>query len=191
METVGYEKREMLVDRLQEARTDQVEAKQQLQTALYTLTRLGSAPATEMPDLRDDLDKQVGDAENELEDLRSSIAAVESVSGSMFDEWEEELAKYDSDELRNRSKAELQESRKEYSTLITQLKQTEQKLTQLIPPLQDQVLYLEHAVNAGDRVEKPEGLDDVREQISTAIEDLETSIDRTNRFIEEGIEVSA
>ena len=191
MDAVGFEKRDMLMDRLQEARDSQVEAKQQLQTALYTLRRIESVPPTELSDLHDDLESEVGKTESEINDYKSDIAAVEAVANEMFSDWEEDLTKYDDAELREQSLADLRDTRRNYSALIAELRQTEQKLSAMLPALQDQVLFVEHSINAGARPTEDEKLDEVREQISTLIEDLEGSIDRTQRFIEEGIEASA
>jgi hypothetical protein len=191
MDVVGFEKRDMLKDRLQEARDSQVEAKQQLQTALYTLRRIESVPPTELSGLHDDLDTEVGKTEDEINDYKSDIAAVEAVAKEMFADWEEDLAKYDDAELREKSMVELRDTRRNYSALIADLRETERKLSSVLPALKDQVLYVEHSVNAGQRPDDTDKLDEVREQISTLIEDLEGSIDRTQRFIEEGIEASA
>ena len=67
---------------------------------------------------------------------------------------------------------------------------TEQKLAAVIPPLKDQLLYVEHAIDSGETPRKSEQLDDVRDQVSSLIRDLDDTIDRTQRFIEEGVEVS-
>jgi SMC interacting uncharacterized protein involved in chromosome segregation len=190
-ETVGYEKREMLTDRMQDARDSQVAAKQQLQTALYTLRRVGSVPETEVADLHHDLDTEVDRASEQLDDLHEDIASVESVAQAMFDDWEDDLAKYESEDLRARSRQELQETRQNYSALIGSLRETEQKLQTVIAPLKDQVMAIEHAMKAGQAPEKSDDLDDVREKISTLIEELDDSIDRTQRFIDESVEVSA
>lgn len=191
METVGYEKREMLTDRLQSARNSQVEARQQLQTALYTLRRVESVPAAELDDLRDDLDQEVGNTKDGVGDLKDDIAAVESVAASMFKEWEADLAKFDDAKLREKSQQELAATRKKYGDMIQSIKTTQRRLESLITPLEDQVLFIEHAANAGETPRKSEQLDEVREQVSDLIEDLDGSIDRTERFIEEGVEAAA
>jgi hypothetical protein len=191
MDVVGFEKREMLKERLQEARDSQVEAKQQLQTALYTLRRFESVPAAEVSDFHDDLKGEVDKAKEEIDDLNGDIAAVETVAKEMFTDWEDELASYESAELRQKSAEELRETRRNYSTMIEQLRETQRKLSAVVPALEDQVLYVEHSINAGEKPAESDKLDDVREQISTLIEELEGSIDRTQRFIEEGIEASA
>ena len=191
MDTVGYEKREMLTDRVQEARNSQVEARQQLQTALYTLRRVESVPAGQLPELRDDLDSEVGKTKDKIEDLKDDIASVESIAASLFDEWEEDLVKFDSAELREKSRQDLTATKRGYSEMIGALRDTQQRLETVIMPLEDQVLFLDHAANAGQTPRKSEKLDEVREQISGLIEELDDSIDRTERFIEEGVEASA
>ena len=190
-ETVGYERREMLTDRMQDARDSQVAAKQQLQTALYTLRRVGSVPEEEVADLHHDLETEVDRTDEQIEDLHEDIASVESVAQAMFDDWEDDLAKYESEDLRSRSRQELQETRQSYRELIGSLRETEQKLQSVIPPMKDQVLSIEHAMKAGRAPEKSDDLEEVREKISTLIEDLDDSIDRTQRFIDETVEASA
>jgi DNA repair exonuclease SbcCD ATPase subunit len=189
-ETVGYEKREMLIDRLQEARDSQVGAKQQMQTALYTLRRIGSVPETELEDLHDDLATEVNRAKDQLDDLHDDIAAVESVARSLFDDWEDDLAKFENQEARNRSQEELRDTRKRHETLVAELRSSERKLQRIMPRLEDQARVLEHAEELGRSPSLTDDLDDVREEISTLIEELDDSIDRTQRFIDEGIEVA-
>lgn len=188
MDTVGYEKREMLVDRVEDARDAQVQAKQQLQTALYTLRRVETVPANELGELHGDLKNEVESTSDELDDLRDSISSVESVAESLFADWEEELATFESDELRRQSRQELQRTRESYRELVTALRNTEQRLQTAVPSLEEQVLFIEHAVNAGGTPVETEELDDVREQVSSLIEELEGSIDRTQKFIDEGVE---
>ena len=191
MDTIGFEKREMLKDRLQEARDAQVAAKQQLQSALYTLRRMDTVAPTEMADLHDDLESEVNKTEDEIDDLNDNIQSVESVAQVMFEDWQEDLAKYEDQQLRQKSQEELRQTQQNYNAMIAQLKSTHEKLVSLVPALKDQVLYVEHSINAGVKPQESEKLDDVREQVSSLIEELEGSIDRTQRFIEEETEVAA
>src|SRR5687767_4398619 len=145
MDTAGLEKREMLTDRLQEARDAQIAAKQQLQTALYTLRRVATVPATELTDLHDDHENEVKTTEDEIDDLKGSIASVEAVANEMFSDWEEDLAKYEDQELRQKSAREMRETQQSYTQMINALRNTHQKLNSVMPALKDQVLYVQHA----------------------------------------------
>jgi hypothetical protein len=191
MEKVGVERREILNQRLEAARNSQVEARGELEAALFALQRVPSAPASELPQIQKDLADRVGQVRDERGDLQSDIAAVESVASSMFADWELELAKSSDEQLREKSRTELEAMRAKYRRLIASLRNTDQRLSASIPMLEDQVMFLEHAATAGAPPPNAEKLDQVQEQISSLIEDLDGSIDSTQKFINEGVEASA
>ncbi len=184
MDKVGYERREILADRLQDARASQLEAKEQLGRALSSLRRIDTVPVSGLEDLHADLKHQAGDTKDALNDLRSNIASVDSVARSMFSQWGDDLARINDDTVRRQSAAKMRETQQDYNQLSASLRDTEHRLANVVPALQDQVIVLETSLRAGIRPGKTATLQEVRDQVSSLIEDLQGSIDRTQHFID-------
>ena len=112
LEGVGIHKRDLLVDRVEDARDSQQGAQVQFQSAL---DQFGSVVALEETDLKkayDQLDAEYRKSADAAEEVSSRIDDVESVADALFDEWDDELDEYDNKELRDASRKQLQDDTK-------------------------------------------------------------------------------
>ena len=104
-EKLGVEKRDILVDRVENAKESQEEAQEQFADALEEFSALINFNGGELEDVYDELNGEFQDSQAAAADVTARIDKVESVAEALFSEWEDELEKYDSDKLR-RSSAE-------------------------------------------------------------------------------------
>ena len=103
MEKFGVHKRDIMVDRVEDARDSQEEAKEQFQSALEKFSSVLNFKGGELEDKYDTLKAEYDKSEAKANEVRDRIDAVEDVSEALFDEWEDELDQYSSASLRRDS----------------------------------------------------------------------------------------
>ena len=183
MEKVGIHKRDIMVDRVTEAKESQQEAKEEFSSALEQFQSLLGSEDTDLQDKYDDLSDEFEDSEEAAEEVRDRIKAVESVSEALFEEWQEELELYTSEKLRQDSAAKLRSTQTKYGQLLSAMKAAEQRMDPVLNALRDQVLYLKHNLNARAIDGLKGELTSIETNVSKLIEDMEKSIAESEEFI--------
>ncbi len=177
MERIGYQKREILVDRVEETRESQEEAKEQFQTALERFSELTDFDGGNLEKLYNRLEREFERSEERADDVREHIDDVEDVAQAMFREWEDELDEYTDPDLRRISEEQLEDTRAEYEQLLAAMHRAEAKMEPVLDTFRDQVLFLKHNLNA-------RAISSLETDVSALIADMEASIAEANRFIE-------
>jgi hypothetical protein len=183
MEKFGVHKRDIMVDRVSEARDSQEEAKEQFASSLERFSSVldfkGGTLEEKYKQLNDELDR----SEKKANDVYKRIESVEEVSEALFEEWEDELAEYSSESLRRDSKRKLEQTKKQYSKLIAAMKRAEAKIEPVLRPLRDQVLYLKHNLNARAIASLKSELVNIETDVTALIREMESSIREADTFI--------
>ena len=185
MEQLGVHKRDILVDRVEEARDSQEEAKVQFSSALEQFSSLLNFDGGDLQETYETLEGEFEESESRAGEVSDRIRAVESVSGDLFSEWEDELALYTNQELRRSSENSLRETRVRYQQLITAMHSAESKMEPVINAFRDQVLFLKHNLNSRAIASLRSELVTIEGDISQLISDMEASIAESNRFLTE------
>jgi len=147
-EKVGYHKRDILVDRVEDSRSAQEDAEEEFQSALEQLSELTNFDGGDLEDIYDDMVDEYEDAAEAAAEVTDRIDAVEDVAESLFKEWEEEIGEYTNARYRADSQRKLQETRKRYNGMMVALRKSEAKMDPVLAALNDNVLYLKHNLNA-------------------------------------------
>jgi hypothetical protein len=184
MEKFGIHKREILVDRVGEARDAQEEAKQQFSSALERFTVELGFEGGDLQDKYDALNKEFERSEARAEEVRDRIDAVEDVAAALFEEWENELDLYTNAELRRASQRQLTDTKRQYAQLIDAMKRAERKIAPVLDAFRNQVLYLKHNLNARAIASLKGELASVETDVAALIRDMERSIAEADRFID-------
>lgn len=184
-EQMGYAKREQLVNRVQEARDDQEEAKAQFESALDEFLSLPEVDAGDLEGTYRDLKRELDRSEDRADDVRDRIKAVERVASALFKEWENELDDYSSDTLRDASARQLRETRDLYDRLIAKMKRAEASMDPVLDAFRDQVLFLKHNLNARAIASLSQGFGELESDIRQLVAEMEASIAEANAFIDE------
>ena len=185
MERFGKHKRDILVDRIEEARDDQEAVKEEFASALEEFTSVVEFDGGALEEHYKRLDAALNRSESRAYAVRNSINDVERVAEALFKEWEAELAEYTSDDLRRKSATQLNDTRERYATLMRAMYQAESKLEPVLVPFRDQVLYLKHNLNAQAIASIRNELSAIETDVSALIADIEKSIAEANAFINE------
>lgn len=184
-EQFGYAKREQLVDRVQDARDAQEDAKEQFASALDEFLALTGGTGTKLETAYKQLKNQSESASSRAEKVSSRIASVEAVAASLFKEWEKELAQYRTPQLRDSSERMLRDTQGQYNRLIGAMKAAEAKMQPVLDVFNEQVLYLKHNLNAQAIASLQGTVNQVESDVAALIRELEASIAEANTFIDQ------
>lgn len=183
MERFGYEKRDILVNRVERSRDAQADAQETFRTALERYQSVVDTPDTELRQRYEEIRDAYEDSEAAAARVSSRINDVESVAEDLFDEWDAELERYTNQDLRRASERQLAGTREQYQQLISQMRQTEEHMTPVLRTFEDQVLFLRHNLNAQAIGALRTELSQIRSDVNQLIENMEHSIAQSEAFI--------
>ena len=183
MEQVGVHKRDILVDRVDNAKDSQQEAQEQFASALEQYRAVVSFNGGELEELYNRLNAEYEDSEAAAEEVSGRIEKVEDVAEALFAEWEEELNLYTSTSLRRQSERQLNQTRSRYKSLIRAMKRAEARMQPVLSALQDNVLFLKHNLNARAIGALKGELEGIRQDVDLMIKEMTTAIQESDRFI--------
>ncbi|WP_159739387.1 DUF2959 domain-containing protein [Vibrio atypicus] len=184
MEQVGYHKRDIMVDRVEEAKESQQDAQQEFTSALEALSALTNFDGGELETVYNQINDKYEDSEKAAEDVRSRIAAIEDVSDALFSEWQSELDLYTSAKLRRSSEQKLRETKASYKTMLSAMKRAEDKMTPVLNTLRDNTLYLKHNLNASAIGSLQGEFSSLEKDIQYAIKQMNAAIAESDKFLQ-------
>ena len=185
MQTFGYEKREILVDRVESARDKQEDAKEQFTSALEEFKSVVEFDGGDLEAMYTKLENEYQRSEQAAKGVTGKIDAVDKVANALFEEWEEELDEYESADLRRASEKQLETTRDRYEQMLKAMRKAEATMPPVLSALKDQVLFLKHNLNA-QAVASIQGTAEViQRDIESLIKQMQTSIDEANAFIDQ------
>lgn len=182
-EKLGVEKRDIMVDRVENAKESQEDAQEQFSSALEEFTALINFDGGELEDVYNDLNDEYQSSRSAAEEVSSRISKVQSVADDLFDEWEDELDQYQSASLRRESENKLRETRRRYDSMLKAMRRAESKMDPVLQALEDNVLYLKHNLNASAIGALQGEISQMKGDISSLIEDMNSAIAESDAFI--------
>lgn len=183
LEKVGIHKRDLMVDRVADARDAQEDAKKQFQSALEQFRSVVRVEGGDLEKKYDKLNRVYEDCRERADLVRKRIESVESVSEALFDEWEDELREYSSARLREDSRNKLDRTRRDYDRLIKAMNRAENKIRPVLTAFHDQVLYLKHNLNAQAISSLKNELVAIEDDVAGLVKEMEASIQEAEQFI--------
>ncbi len=184
-EKVGVHKRDILVDRVENAAEAQEDAKAEFKSAFDAFSSVVNVPASDLKDTYEELADAFEDAEAQAEEVTDRIDAVESVSEALFEEWEQEIGQITNARLRASSADQLKSSRRQYQALIQAMRRAEAKMPPVLDAFRDQVLFLKHNLNAQAIASLEGELGMIETDVASLIREMEASISQSQAFIED------
>ncbi len=185
MEKLGYEKRDILVNRVEDAREAQQEAKQQFESALEQFIATTNFSGGELERQYNKLKDAYDDSDSRAQAVRKRIDDVERVAQDLFKEWDKELKQYTDASLRRSSQRQLDATKGRYQKLITVMRRAEKKLDPVLNAFRDRVLYLKHNLNARAIASLRAERAKVEADIGALVADMNRSIREADAFIKE------
>lgn len=183
MEKVGVHKRDILVDRVKDARDSQAEAQDQFKSALEQFGAVVQLKDTDLKRAYETLNAEYEDCEKAAENVSSRIDRVESVADALFKEWKEELLLYQNPELRKSSQRQLEATKSRYSKMLANMQGAEKSMTPVLRIFHDNVLFLKHNLNAQAIGALQSEFSALQGKIDGLIQKMRASIESSDRFI--------
>jgi Skp family chaperone for outer membrane proteins len=183
MENMGFAKREILVDRVKDARAEQSEAQEVFASALDEFRALAAVDGGELERQYDRMNASYGDAKKQASEVRARIRAVDDVAQRLFREWEGELKLYESPDLRRRSAEQLGRTRADYDRLLAAMNRAAGKMDPVLALYEDQVLFLKHNLNARAVSSLDVERAKIEERVEALIAEMNTAIAEADQFI--------
>lgn len=184
LEAVGIEKRDVLVDRIDDARDSQSAAKDEFSSALDKYREVVSVDGGDLEKTYDRLNSAYKRSERRATEVSNRIRAVETVAGDLFQEWEGEIDQYSDAALRRRSSQLLDDTRADYDDVISAMRRAEESMGPVLTLFNDQVLFLRHNLNARAIGSLQAELGAIEQATTALIQEMEDAIAEANRFID-------
>ena len=184
MEKIGFAKREILVDRVEDTRDAQNDAKEQFASALEQFLAVTKADGGELQKKYDSLNREFTRSEQRAQEVRDRIAAVEDVAEALFREWKDELKQYSSATLRRDSERELDRTRDRYEGLMRVMRRAADRMEPVLATFRDHVLFLKHNLNARAFASLTNTNRELEADITRLVADMEASIREAEAFIQ-------
>ncbi|MDX2148513.1 MAG: DUF2959 domain-containing protein [Planctomycetota bacterium] len=182
-EQLGYAKREQLVARVEEARDSQTEAKQQFASALDEFMAITGVKGGELEGQYKKIRSAYQRSESKAEDVRSRIRSVERVAAALFKEWEGELGQFQSADLRESSRRQLEATRSKYDQLVGAMKAAEAKMDPVLRAFKDRELFLKHNLNAQAIASLEGQIGEMETDVQKLIAEMNQAISEADSFI--------
>lgn len=182
-ESIGYQKRELVVCRVEEACNSLQATKIQFETALDKFQDFTHSGGSSLDQCYRVLKQQFELSQSKANLVHEKVQAIEEISDALFAEWTDELQQYSSRSLRAQSRQQLKTSRQHYSRLIKAMHRAESRIQPVLAAFRDQVLFLKHNLNAQAIAALQHELVEISLDISQLIQAMEYSIEEANHFV--------
>jgi Skp family chaperone for outer membrane proteins len=183
-EKVGVEKRDILVDRVENAKESQEDAQEEFASALEELSALIEFDGGELQSVYENLSDQLESSESAAADVTTRIDKVESVAQALFDEWAEEIEAFSNAKYKRESNKKLKQTQRQYEDLMRSMRKVERSMEPVLVTLRDNVLYLKHNLNANAIGALRGELSTIQKDVDSLIKEMNTAIQESNAFIE-------
>ena len=184
MEKVGIHKRDIMVDRVEEAKESQQEAQEQFKSALEEMTALINFDGGELEDQYNEIQEQYEEAKEAADLVSLRIEKIEDVADALFDEWQDEIEEISSANLRRQSATKLKETQRRYRTLIKSMHRAESKMAPVLSALKDNSLFLKHNLNAKAVGALQGEIISIRKDVELLVKDMNAAIEQSQKFID-------
>lgn len=184
-EQFGIAKRQQLVDRVEEARDSQNAAKEQFDSALQEFLAVTgqTGKGGELESRYNKFKKEYERCDSRAKAVTERIASVEYVAAKLFKEWEAEIGQYQSANLKATSQKMLDDTKVRYQQLLSAMKAAESKMKPVLAAFKDQELFLKHNLNAKAIASLQGTANEIQNDVSQLIREMEASINEANAFI--------
>ncbi len=184
MEKVGVHKRDIMLDRVEDAKESQQEAQQQFKSALAQLSELINFEGGELAQQYELINDQYEASKTAAEDVSKHIEKIEDVAEALFDEWQDEIEQYSSAKLKRQSTLKLKQTQRRYQTLIKAMHKAESKMEPVLAALKDNALYLKHNLNAQAIGALQGEYSSIKRDVENLVKEMNKAIAQSQQFID-------
>lgn len=178
------EPRDILVDRVEDARDAQVETVEEFKSALEKFKDVTSFTGGDLEKQYNVLNSAFESSESSVKDVDKRIDKVTNAANDLLEEWKVELDDYHDASLRQRAQAQFDDTRMRADQLIAAMRTAESRSKPVLDAFRDQVLYLKHNLNMQAIASLDEEAETIESDVDALIREMEVSISEANAFID-------
>ncbi|MFT6084884.1 MAG: hypothetical protein ACJAWT_000086 [Glaciecola sp.] len=182
-EKLGVEKRDILVDRVEDAQDSQKDAQEQFASALDEFSALINYDGGELEDVYTNLSDQLEVSKESAASVSQRIDKVEAVANALFVEWKNEIDIISSAKLKRDSQRKLAETKRKYASLLVSMRKVEKSMDPVLVALQDNVLALKHNLNANAIGALQGEFNSIKQDVGSLIKEMNAAITQSDDFI--------
>lgn len=183
MEKLGKEKRDILISRVEDAREDQEEARDQFRSTLDSFKQLTGFDGGELESRYRALADEYEACEDDAETVRDRIESIKDVGEAMFEEWETEIEEIPQAELRSKSAQMRSDSRRKYDGMIRAMDSAASTMDPVLAAFKGHVLFLKHSLNAQMVASLQNEVVKLDDEVSRLVTQMEKSMSEADSFL--------
>lgn len=184
MEKVGVHKRDIMLERVGDAKESQQQAQQQFKSALDQLSQLIQFDGGDLEAQYELINDQYEASKKSADEVSKRIEKIEDVAQALFDEWSDEITQYSSEKLKRQSELKLKQTERRYHKLIKVMNKAESKMAPVLAALKDNSLYLKHNLNAKAIGALQGEYNAIKKDVESLVNEMNTAIEQSQHFID-------
>lgn len=182
-EKLGYAKRDILKERVVEARDEQKAASEQFKDALTKLKEVYAFDGGNLEKSYRELQAKFDASQAQADAVKKRIRSMETVASDLFKEWETEIGQISNANMANASRQKLAETRSRYEEMHAALVKAESSMAPVLTQFKDYVVFLKHNLNAQAIASLKGEAVNIQDDIGKLINDMNASIARADTFV--------
>ncbi len=183
MEKIGKEKRDILIDNVEDVQESQTKAQEEFKDALTKIKELYSFDGGKLETFYNELKDSYEDCNSRADQINQRINNVQQVAKDLFKEWAIEITQINDAKLKNSSKRSLRDAKTKYHKLEKIMIKSTNGMNPVLTKLNDYVLYLKHNLNAKAVGSLGGEVVSIEKEVATLIKDMNISIKEAEAFI--------
>ncbi len=182
-EKLGYEKRDILKERVVEARDEQQAASEQFKDALTKLKEVYAFDGGNLEKAYRQLQGEFDASQEQADAVKKRIRSMETVADDLFEEWESEIGQISNAGMAASSREKLRDTRRRYDEMHAALLKAESSMDPVLVQFRDYALSLKHSLNAQAIASLKGEAVNIQNDIGRLIAEMNASVARADAFV--------
>jgi ElaB/YqjD/DUF883 family membrane-anchored ribosome-binding protein len=177
------EPRDLLVDRVEDARDAQQETIEEFQTAMEKFKAVTGFEGGELEAQYEKLKAAYERSADQSAEIGDKVDKVTLAANALLDEWRVELKDYHDERMRRMAEIKFDQTRAHAERLIASMRAVETRTKPVLALFRDQVLFLKHNLNARAISSLDRERVRIEGDVNILIAEMQAAIDEADRFI--------
>jgi len=184
-ESMGYAKRQRLVDNVKDARDEQQQAKQQFASALDQFKSVVNVKGgDDLNAMYNKLNSQYSECESRATSVKDKIASVKHVGTALFDEWRGEIGQMKDDpSLQSKNQQLYDRTHQNYDQMLAKMDAAAASMDPVLTHFHNRVLFIKGNLNAQAVASLRDTEAEMGSEIDKLVKEMEASIAEADQFI--------
>ncbi len=184
-ESFGYEKRDLFVDQVQDARAEQEATREEFSSALEQFKATFGYDGGDLEKAYNALKGSYDDVASQADALRKEVAKVKTIAGDLFVEWAGEIETQSNPDYRRAMQQQYDATQTSYKDMIAAMDRAVGKMDPVLQDFNDRVLFLKSSLNAKAIAALQTNADELIGNIDNLIAEMNASIAEADAFLAE------